>query len=137
ADLVLMKGGFDICRYSSVDRIIEHSAAQYYDALNACTQGWEHGRNSYAPFAEYWLDAVHRAYAALFEQLERPAKGSKTELIVACLKRAGAPLSKQELCLALPDVSIAMIENVLGKLVREGTVEKQGASRATRYLYRQ
>lgn len=137
ADLVLMKGGFDICRYASVDRIIERSAAQYYDALNACTQGWEHGRNSYAPFAEYWLDAVHRAYLALFEQLEHPAKGSKTELIVAYLKSAGHPVSKQELCQALPSVSVGMIENVLGKLVREGAVQKQGASRATRYLYQQ
>ncbi|MGN0078640.1 MAG: Fic family protein [Coriobacteriales bacterium] len=135
ADLVLRKGGFDICRYMSVDSLIEQRAVEYYDALNACTMGWDKSRNSYEPFALYWLDAVHRAYQALFGQLEGNGVLSKTERITAYLMQASEPVSKAQLARALPDVSVAMIENVLGRLVREGRAEKLGASRATRYRF--
>ena len=35
-----------------------------------------------------------------------------------------------------PDISEATIENVLGKMVKDGAVEKTGAGRSTAYIVR-
>ena len=45
-----------------------------------------------------------------------------------------APLSKAEICTILPDVSPTTVEAVLGKLVREGQVQRLGAGRSSRYI---
>ena len=66
ADLMLKKAGFGVTRYISVDRVIEEDAMGYYDALNACVEGWDRGSNDYAPYALYWLSVIHEAYQQLF-----------------------------------------------------------------------
>ena len=136
SDLLLSKAGFDVARYVSIDRIIERAAMGYYDALNACVDGWDRSANTYEPFALYWLGVVHEAYRELFDKidLESGASSSKSERVQRYVQRADKPVTKRELREALPDVSEATIENALGKLVKEGAVEKVGAGRSTAYI---
>jgi len=137
ADLMLMKAGFDVARYASIDRIIEGSAMDYYDALNACVEGWDRGRNDYEPFARYWLEVVHHAYEQVFEKLNGGTGGKlkKSERVALALQHADRPLSKRDIRAELPDVSEATVEAALGALVRDGAVEKLGAGRATTYRW--
>lgn len=44
------------------------------------------------------------------------------------------PVSKAEICEILPDVSVTTVEEVLGKLVKAGKVQKLGQSRSTKYV---
>ena len=136
SELLLEKAGFEIGRYAPVCRLIEDSAADYYDALNACVEGWDRGRNDYTPYVVYWFDVLHRAYQGLFERMELDidAGGSKAARIRLFLERAEGPVRKRDVLKANPDVSVSTVENVLGEMVREGALVKQGSGRATAYV---
>lgn len=145
SDLMLMKAGFDVARYVSIDRIIESAGMDYYNALNSCVEGWDRSRNDYTPYALYWLGIVHEAYQQLFARLERidGAGGSggagrtghgKSERVRAFVLQAGEPLPKRRILEAFPDISEATVENVLGKMVKAGELEKVGAGRSTAYV---
>lgn len=138
ADLMLMKAGFDIARYVSIDRIVEQSAMEYYDALNACVEGWDRGKSDYAPYVLYWLTVLHEAYRQLFAKLEltTASQGGKSERVRLFVEQSGAPVTKRQIREAFPDISEATIENVLGKMVKDGAVEKTGAGRSTAYIVR-
>lgn len=138
ADLVISKAGFDVSRYVSVDRIVEGSAMEYYDALNACTDGWDHARNDYAPYVLYWLKVLDEAYMKAFESIgphtQKPA--GKSERVASFVRSAAGPVTKQQIKDALPSVSEATVEAALGRMVKDGAIEKLGAGRATAYRWR-
>ncbi|MBE6464154.1 MAG: Fic family protein [Eggerthellaceae bacterium] len=137
AELMLEKAGFRVARYSSIDRIIENSAMAYYDALNSCVDKWDRGMNDYAPYAHYWLSAIHEAYQNLFAKVELMLSASgKSERVRMYLEQSSGEVNKRMVREALSDVSEATIEAVLGQLVKEGAIEKIGAGRGTRYLWR-
>ena len=134
ADLLLSKAGFDVARYTSIDRLIENSAMEYYDALNACVEGWDRGANNYVPFVLYWLGKVHEAYLKVFADIESQTNAhGKSERVRAFVQSAKDPVSKRTIRAALPDVSEATVEAELGRLVKERRVEKIGRGRATAY----
>lgn len=139
ANLMLAKAGFDVWRYVSVDRIIESAGMDYYNALNACVEGWDRSRNDYGPFVLYWLGIVHEAHTRLFEALEKgtASRGvGKSDRVRAFVERAGGPVTKRQVLDAHPDISEATVENALGKMVKAGEVDKLGAGRSTSYLWR-
>ena len=138
SELLLAKAGFNVARYVSIDRIIEDTAMDYYDALNACVEGWDRGRNDYEPYALYWLGVVHEAYRRLFEKISLNATSGtgKSERVRLFVERASSPVTKREIREALPDISEATVEAALGKMVKDGIAEKVGAGRATAYRWR-
>lgn len=137
ANLMLDKAGFGVFRYMSVDRVIERRAMEYYDALNACVDKWDRAANDYTPYVLFWLDVVHEAYQELFAKIDLhlSANNSKSELVRLFVRQAQGAVSKRQIMAALPSVSEATVENALGKMVREGEVEKVGAGRATTYRW--
>lgn len=138
ADLMLEKAGFDIARYVSIDRIIEGKAMDYYDALNGCVEKWDRGLNDYAPYALFWLTTLHEAYEKVFDLVEAKLRlpEGKSERVCAFVHEATAPVTKRDIRDAFPDVSEATIEAALGKMVKDGVVEKIGAGRSTSYLWK-
>lgn len=138
ADLMLEKAGFDIARYVSIDRIIEATAMDYYDALNACVEKWDRGQNDYTPYALYWLNVVHEAYRQLFAKMDliATASSNKTERVRLFVQQASGSVAKREIRAAFPDVSEATVEAALGAMVKEGVVEKVGAGRSTAYRWK-
>lgn len=138
AELLLAKAGFDIFRFVSIDRLIEQSAMEYYDALNACVEKWDRGFNTYTPFVQYWLDVVHKAYVNLFALIDAQLSGGggKSERVRAFVRNAGTAVTKKDILAGLPDVSEATVEAALGKMVKEGAVERVGGGRSTAYRWK-
>ena len=135
ADFMMKKAGFSVSRYMSLDRIIEHDAMAYYDALNACVEGWDRGCNDYAPYVLYWLGCIHDAYQQLFAAIEAASRepGGKSERVRAYVLGANAPVTKRQILEAHADISEATVENVLGRMVKAKEVHKIGAGRSTAY----
>ena len=135
AELMLRKAGFNVSRYFSLDRVIEGDAMGYYDALNACVEGWDRSSNDYAPYALYWLEHIHEAYERLFDAIEAAANepGRKSERVRSYLLSSVTAVSKRQILDAHPDISEATVENVLGKMVKAGEIRKIGAGRSTAY----
>lgn len=137
SNLLLAKAGLDVARYRSVDRLIEQSGMGYYNALNACVEGWDRGANDYTPYVLYWLDVLHTACRQLLDDsgMHSAGGGAKSRRVRQFIEYAKKPVAKRDLRSALPDISEATIENELGKLVKEELVEKLGAGRSTAYRW--
>lgn len=135
AEFLMLKAGLDICRYVSLNRIFEEDGMAYYDALNACTDGWEANMGTYDSFVHYWLDVVHRAYKKLFAILDAaPAGiGRKTERVRMFFEQHHGAFAKRDVLDANPDISISTVENALAELVQDGYLRKIGAGRSTQY----
>ena len=133
--MLLLQAGFDIGRYVSIENMIDRHKAGYYDALAASSVGWYENENDYTPFAVYLLQILYACYRELDARyaersVTRVPKGKRVE---AVLLDSYVPVSKAELCERLPEVSVRTVERVLGRLVKEGKIEKIGTYRNARY----
>lgn len=135
ANLLLERAGFSIVRYASIDRTMERTAMQYYDALNSCVDGWDRNANDYRPYIVYWLEAIHQTYGRLLDaiDLEPGSSYGKSERVEKFVRHAEGAITKRQVREAFPDISEATVESVLGRLVREGAIRKVGAGRGTAY----
>ena len=79
--LLLQQQGFVVGRFVSLERLVEDGKEDYYRALARCSRNWADGRNEIAPWWNYFLAIVRRAYAEFAEKVERATpRGAKTEL---------------------------------------------------------
>ena len=132
---LLLRSGFDVGRYVSIEEMINQHKTGYYDALAASSDGWHDNKNDYIPFIIYLLQILYACYGELDRRfvdggLERVPKSRQVEEL---LMAAFVPISKEEICERLPDVSATTVTRVLGRLMREGKVEKIGTYRNARY----
>lgn len=133
--MLLQRAGFDIGRYVSIEGMIDEHKVGYYDALYEASKGWHENGNDYTPFILYLLQVLYACYKDLDKRfvdasVRHVPKGKRVEALIL---DAYAPLSKAEICKRLPEVSVRTIERVLGRLVKEGRVEKIGTFRDARY----
>ena len=61
-------------------------------------------------------------------------RATKAARIEGIVMNSLTPISKADICRALPDVSPTTVEAVLGALVKGGKVRKVGAGRAVKYI---
>jgi chromosome segregation and condensation protein ScpB len=62
------------------------------------------------------------------------AKTTKKQRVEATVLNSRLPISKQEICYVLPDVSPTTVEAALAAMVKQGQIEKVGTGRATKYI---
>lgn len=134
--LLLYRAGFIVGKYISIEMLIEKSKDSYYEALQAGSHGWHENGNSYLPFVKYLLGVLIKAYNDFEDRVEylRYRKVSKPERIKSIIERTPGKISKKELSLACPDISLTTIERTLADLVTSGFIEKVGSGRSTAYV---
>ena len=134
--LLLYKNGFDAGRYISFEEQINRAKAGYYAALKDSSTGWHEGQNTYFPFIENFMTTLLFCYKELDKRFAvvNSKKVTKRQRIEATVLNSLLPISKQEICYILPDVSPTTVEAALAAMVRDGTVEKVGTGRSTKYL---
>ena len=136
--LLLYKNGFDAGRYVSFEEQINRTKAWYYQALKESSLGWHEHQNSYFPFIENFTLTLLSCYKELDKRFAvvNSAKVTKRGRIEATVLNSLLPISKQEICFILPDISPTTVEAVLSALVKHGQLEKIGAARSTKYVRR-
>lgn len=136
--LLLYKEGFDIGKYISFEKEIDKRKDFYYEALRLSSLGWSKNENDYFPFIEDFLSTLYRCYKELDDRFAiLDDKFGKKDRIEATIMNRLTPISKEELRSLLPDISVSTIEAVLGKMVKEGKIEKIGANSNCRYIKKQ
>jgi Fic family protein len=133
--LALYHHGFEVGRYISLERLVEESKEDYYEALHRSSQGWHEGRHDLVPWVNFFLAILRRA-SVLFEERAgqvRTARGAKTALVEAAVARFAAPFTIADLERACPGVSRDMIRRVLRSLQGVGRVECLGRGRNARW----
>ena len=134
--MLLYKNGFEVGKYISFEEQINKMKGYYYESLKESSQKWEENQNDYAPFMEKFLSTLYMCYKELEKRFSvvNSNKITKTSRIEATVLNSVIPISKKEICKILPDVSPTTVENVLGKMIKEGKIARVGNARASRYI---
>lgn len=134
--LLLYKNGFDAGKYISFEEQINHYKARYYEALRLSSEGWNANENDYFPFIQNFLSTLYMCYKELDKRFAvvHGRKVTKSARIEATVLGSLTPISKAEICAIHPDISPTTVEAVLGKMVKDGSIKRIGASRNSRYI---
>lgn len=134
--LLLYRCGYIVCKYISVEMLIEKTKETYYEALKDSSCGWHENANDYTPFVRYYLGILIKAYTEFQGRVEhiRMGKVSKADRIRECIDRKPGKITKSEIAEHCPDISLTTIERTLAQLLREGYIEKVGSGRSCGYM---
>jgi len=137
--LLLYKSGFDAGKYISFEEQINQGKDFYYEALRLSSEGWHENQNNYFPFIDNFITTLLRCYKELDKRfaLVNAKKTSKRQRIEATVLNSLLPISKQEICYVLPDVSPTTVEAVLAEMLKQNLVKKVGSGRSTKYIKHQ
>lgn len=137
--LLLYKNGFDAGKYISFEEQINKGKGDYYEALRLSSEKWHDNKNSYFPFIENFISTLLFCYKELDKRFAvvNAKKVTKRERVEATVLNSLLPISKQEICYVLPDISPTTVEAALANMVKSGLVEKIGSGRNTKYIKNQ
>ena len=131
--LLLYKGGYEVGRFVSIEKLIEQSKETYYEALAASTAGWHDGRHDLQPWLSYFLGVVTAAYREFEPRAEAvtAGRGAKAELVRSFVRaNISDSFTFAEVKRAAPGVSDEYIRQVLRELRDTGAIEVTGAGRS-------
>lgn len=122
--LGLYQHGYEVGRFISLERLVEESRDDYYEALRKSSEGWQEGKHDLVPWLNYFLGVLRRAYRE-FEQRAGEVKsprGAKTILVETAIDGFPGDFTLAELERACPGVSRDMVRRVLRQLQKKGRV---------------
>ena len=133
--LLMSRGGYAVGRYISIDRLIEESRADYYEALRLSSAGWHESENDMKPFVMFMLGLVLKAYRELESRVGGLIREhtSKADRIRNAVLSAAGSVTKRHVMEKCPDISVGMIETTLHKMQDEGIICKTGNGRNAAY----
>lgn len=134
--LLLYQEGYIVGKYISLETIIEKTKETYYDTLQDCSINWHEGKNKYTSFIKYFLGIVLNAYKEFSSRVEylRKKGTTKAERIKNLFDDRIGKLSKIEISILYPDISITTIERTLANLLKEDYILKIGSGKNTEYI---
>ncbi len=133
----LLRLGYGVARYVSVEQRIYESKNAYYTALEQSQRHWYEGRHSIWPWTEYLIRVLADSYGD-FEDRVAAGRGAETgtkqdRIRRWALREAPAEFRLQDVRRALPGVSDPTIRLALRALRDEGRVEAEGVGRGARW----
>jgi len=120
--------GYEVGRYISIERIIEHNKERYYETLEQSSQGWHEGKHDPWHYINYVLFTLKTAYREFEERVgqTKVPRGTKTELIMSAVNSFSGKFTLADLERACPSASRDMVRRVLRELKRIKKVECLG-----------
>ena len=122
-------------RFISLERLVEESREDYYEALRKSSEGWHEGKHDLIPWLNYFLGVLRRAYHE-FEQRAgavKPPRGAKTALVETAIDAFPGEFTLADLERACPGVSRDMVRRVLRQLQKKGRVACLGRGPAAQW----
>ena len=128
--LLLQQHGFVVSQYISLERLIEESKEDYYRTLKDCSQGWHEANSELAPWWNYFLSILRRAYAEFARQVESTSSEStKGGLVRQAIESQIGPFTLAELKAQCPVASSQLIKKILAEMKKTGNVRLVGRGR--------
>ncbi len=133
--LLLYKSGFLVGKYISLEKKIQITKSEYYEALSESSNGWIDNENNDTPFVKYLFGTIVAAYRDFENRVNIVGKKlSAKEMVVSAINQKLGKFTKsdiQELC---PEIGVKSIEKALKELCEEHFITKMGVGRATYYI---
>lgn len=135
--LLLYRSGYIVGKYISVEKLIERSKETYYEALKLSSQGWQEGKNDYAPFVNYMLGIIVSAYRDFSSRVKLLTTSglSKPDRIRELIKGTLGRITKTEIAQRCPDISQVTIQRALADLQKSGDIIKLSGGRYSAYIW--
>lgn len=123
--LGIYRHGYEVGRYISLERIVEESREDYYEALKRSSVGWHDGKHDFEPWLNYFLTVIRRAYREFEERVGqmKGQRGAKRASVLGVIDQQADSFSLTDLERLCPGVSRDMIRRVLWDLQKAGGVE--------------
>lgn len=127
---LLVQEGFAVCRFISLERLVEERKEEYYGSLARCSVGWHDGHNEVDSWWNFSLSVLRQAYVD-FAQTVEAASGqlTKTELVRRAIMEQVGPFALAEVFALVPAASRQLVKKVLQSLKRAGLVKSTGIGR--------
>ena len=132
--LLLYKNGYTVGKYISLEKKIQITKNEYYNALSQSSKSWLENDNDDTPFVKYLLGTILAAYRD-FESIVNivSKKISAFEMVEQAVNNKIGKFTKSDIMEMCPEIGRASVENALKKLCDEGKLEKHGGGRSTFY----
>lgn len=131
---LLLREGYGVPQYVSLEQRIFETKNSYYDALRASQQGWLEARHSPWPWIEYFATVLAEAYDAFEKKVAaaRSGKGITKQDRVReyVLQHAPQTFTIEDVRRSVLGVSTETIRLVLARLRKEGIVKPVGFGRS-------
>ncbi len=135
--LLLYRAGYMIGMYISIEKLIEQTKMNYYEALQESSLGWDEGENNYLPFVRYMLGVVVAAYRDFSSHIQLLAvnRMSKPDRIREIVRETIGKVTRAEIMEKCPDISQVTVERTLTEMVKNREILKIGGGRYTAYVW--
>lgn len=135
--LLMYREGYIVGKYISLEMLIEKTKDTYYERLAHSSLDWHEGNNRYAPFVQYYLSIILQAYREFENRVEfiRTKGITKAARVRNVLKNELGKVTKTDIAIKCPDISITTIEKTLAELIKDNQIVKVGSGRTTAYIW--
>ena len=135
--LLLYQNDYIVGKYISLEKLIEKTKDNYYEALLESSDQWIKGENDYEPFVKYMLGVIVAAYREFFEraQIVEEKKVSKPDRVEELIKNHLGTITKKEIADDLTGISMTTIQRTLADLLKQEKIIKIGNGRYTKYKW--
>lgn len=133
--LLLYQSGYYVTKYISLELKIVKLKDLYYDSLYESQSGWHEEKNNPTPFVSYLLSIIEMAYDDFESRIQIVSKKlSAYDAVKNVLNMKIGKVTKSDIAIMCPLLSLSSIEKVLAKMVSEGKLEKKGFGKNTFYV---
>ncbi len=135
--LLLYRSGFMVGKYVSLEKLIESTKENYYEALQESSKGWHENKNDYAPFVKYMLSIIIAAYREFVSRCNviMDKKLSKPDRVAKIIEDSFEKVTKQFILNKCPDISETTVQRTLNELLKQGKIIKKSGGRYSSYIW--
>lgn len=132
--LLLYKSDFVVGKYISLEKKIQLTKEDYYEALRVSSIGWKENQQDDTPFIKYLLGTILAAYRDFEARVNMVGtKLSAKEQVEKAVQSKVGKFTKSEIMELCPEIGRGSVELALKALTEEGRIKKEGRGRATFY----
>lgn len=133
--LLLYKSGYAVGKYISLEKKIQITKSEYYEALSESSEDWHNEKNDDSPFVEYLLGTILAAYRDFEDRVNIVSKRmSAKEMVIHAVNQKLGKFTKSDIMELCPEIKSSSIEASLKELCEEGIIKKRGGGRSTYYV---
>ncbi len=132
--LPLYEADFQVGQFISLERIIEHTKEDYYNALGAANQGWHEGKHNLNPWLRYLAQVLLAAYRELEDKTGQVVLPTRTELIMDAIRQLPPTFKTADVIALCLDVPEQTVRNTLSDLGKEGHINSTGKGRGAGWV---
>lgn len=123
----LLRHGYGVARYASLEQRIYDAKNSYYESLKSAQRDWHDGVHDPTRWLQYLLTIIEGAYVDFEERViagrSLDGKSKSEQVTIYVMEQAPATFRFVDVEAALPDVSAATIRLALKALADDGKVE--------------